>query len=130
MGLIHASIELRNALDNRLEPYTTNALVDSGALLLGIPEHVATQLKLPVLQEREASTADGKRHVCPYVGPVEVTFKNRSCFVGALVFGEEVLLGAVPMEDLDLVIFPATKTVDINPESPNLPTAPVMGMQP
>ena len=129
MGLIHASIELRNALDNRLEPYVTEALVDTGALLLCIPEHVATQLKLPVLQEREASTADGKRHVCPYVGPVEVTFKNRSCFVGALVFGEEVLLGAVPMEDLDLAIFPATKTVDINPESPNLPMAPVMGVQ-
>ena len=83
MGLIHASIELRNALDKRLEPYMTEALVDTGALLLCIPEHVATQLKLPVLQEREASTADGKRHVCPYVGPVEVTFKNRSCFVGA-----------------------------------------------
>jgi len=32
------------------------------------------------------------------------------------------------MEDLDLMIFPATKTVDITPESPNLPTAPVMGM--
>ena len=128
MGLIHASIELRNALDNRLEPYTTKALVDTGALLLCIPEHVATQLKLPVLQEREASTADGKRHVCPYVGPVEVTFKNRSCFVGALVFGEEVLLGAVPMEDLDLTISPATKTVDINPESPNLPMAPILGV--
>ena len=129
MGLIHASIELRNALDNRLEPYTTEALVDTGALLLCIPEHVCTQLKLPILQEREASTADGRRHVCPYVGPVEVTFKNRSCFVGALVFGEEVLLGAVPMEDLDLAIFPATKTVDINPESPNLPMAPVMDVR-
>lgn len=125
MGLIRAKIELRNALDNRLLPYEADALVDTGALLLCIPEHVATQLSLPTLQEREATTADGKRHLCPYVGPVEVTFDNRSCFVGALVFGDEVLLGAVPMEDLDLIISPAKQMVIINPESPNLPTAPI-----
>jgi hypothetical protein len=41
------------------------------------------------------------------------------------VFGDEVLLGSVPMEDLDLVIFPATQTVEVNPDSPNLPMAPV-----
>ena len=124
MGIIHTTIELRNALDSRLEPYSTEALVDTGALLLCIPEHVATQLKLPQLQEREVATADGSRHVCPYVGPVEVTFKNRSCFVGALVLGDDVLLGAVPMEDLDLVISPATRTVEVNPDSPNMPLAP------
>jgi len=59
------------------------------------------------------------------VGPVEVTFKNRSCFVGALVLGDEVLLGAVPMEDLDLVISPAAQAIEVNPNSPNLPLAPV-----
>ncbi len=125
MGIIYATIELRNALDAQLEPYTAKALVDTGALLLCIPEHVATQLKLPQLQEREVATADGGRHVCPYVGPVEVTFKNRSCFVGALVLGDEVLLGAVPMEDLDLVISPAAQAIEVNPNSPNLPLAPV-----
>ena len=76
MGLVHASVELRNALDSRLEPFRADALVDTGALLLCIPEHVATQLKLPQLQEREATTADGKRHICPYAGPIEVTSKN------------------------------------------------------
>jgi hypothetical protein len=42
-----------------------------------------------------------------------------------LVFGNDVLLGAVPMEDLDLVISPAKQTVEANPESPNLPSASV-----
>lgn len=125
MGLIKARLTLRNALDSRLAPYEAEALVDTGALLLCLPEHVATQLRLPVLQEREATTADGRRHVCPYVGPVEVTFGNRSCFVGALVFGDDVLLGAVPMEDMDLVISPAQQTVEPNPNSPNLPSASV-----
>lgn len=123
MGIIYTEIELRNALDSRLQPYVAKALVDTGALLLCIPEHVATQLKLPTLQEREGTTADGKRHICPYVGPVEVTFGNRSCFVGALVLGDEVILGAVPMEDLDLIISPAAQTVVVNPSSPNLPMA-------
>jgi len=55
MGIIYATIELRNALDAQLEPYTAKAMVDTGALLLCIPEHVATQLKLPQLQEREVA---------------------------------------------------------------------------
>lgn len=29
----------------------------------------------------------------PYVGPLKVTFENRICFVGALVMGDEILLG-------------------------------------
>jgi clan AA aspartic protease len=125
MGLIKAKLTLRNALDSRLAPYEAEALVDTGALLLRLPEHVAAQLRLPVLQKREATTADGKAHICPYVGPVEVSFGSRSCFVGALVVGDDVLLGAVPMEDMDLVISPAKRTVEPNPSSPNLPSASV-----
>lgn len=123
MGLITTKVTLRNALDDRLAAYEADALVDAGALLLCIPEHVAIQLQLQEVQRREVSTADGKKHACPYVGPVEVTFENRTCFVGALVMGDEVLLGAVPMEDLDLVISPAKQSVVVNPESPNLPSA-------
>ncbi|MGB7551768.1 MAG: clan AA aspartic protease, partial [Chromatiaceae bacterium] len=59
----------------------------------------------------------------PYVGPVKVAFGNRICFVGALVLGDEVLLGAVPMEDLDLVLVPSTQQVMANPASPNIPHA-------
>lgn len=81
MGLIRAKVSLRNALDSRLNPYEAEALVDTGALHLCLPQHVATQLQLPTLQIRESTTADGASHQCPYVGPVEVTFENRSCFV-------------------------------------------------
>ena len=58
----------------------------------------------------------------PYVGPIEVSFENRHCFVGAMVFGDEVLLGAIPMEDLDLVVHPLTRSVGVNPASPHVPT--------
>jgi clan AA aspartic protease len=123
MGLISTEIELRNPLDSRLAPYRAKALVDTGAMHLCVPQHVVVQLQLQTVQQREVTTADGQRHVGDYVGPVEVTFGNRSCFVGALVIGEEVLLGAVPMEDLDLVISPSRQTVEVNPHSPNIPSS-------
>ena len=120
MGLITTKITLSNPLDTRLASLEIEALVDTGALHLCIPEHVAVQLKLQTVQEREVSFADGQRKVCPYVGPVEVEFGNRTCFVGALVLGNEVLLGAVPMEDLDLVISSANRSVVVNPDTPNI----------
>jgi len=47
-------------------------------------------------------------------------FKNRTGFVGALVLGDEVLLGAIPMEEMDLVVNPRDRAVDVNPDSPNI----------
>jgi len=50
-----------------------------------------------------------------------VNFGKRYCYVGALVLGDEVLLGVVPMEDMDLVLNPARQEVTVNPASPNIP---------
>jgi hypothetical protein len=52
-----------------------------------------------------------------------IQFENRNCFTGALVMGDTVLLGAVPMEDMDLVIEPRLQQLTVNPASPNIPTA-------
>ena len=98
-------------------------MVDTGALMLCIPSHDAVQLKLEKNSDREITTADGRKQIVPYVGPLEVVFENRSCFVGALVLGDEVLLGAVPMEDMDLIVSPAHRRIIINPDSPNFPHA-------
>lgn len=123
MGYVRADIELINPRETNLGAVFVNALVDTGALMLCIPEHIKLQLKLDELEKREVTTADGKKHLVPYVGPVQVRFKNRSCFVGALVLGDEVLLGAVPMEDMDLIVSPTHKMLIINPDSPNFPHA-------
>jgi hypothetical protein len=56
----------------------------------------------------------------PYVGRVLVQFKNRTGVMGALALGDEVLLGAIPMEDMDLVVNPRDRTVDVNPASANI----------
>lgn len=81
------------------------------------------QLRLEQGTMREVTTADARRQAVRYVGPIEVVFENRNCFVGALVLGDEVLLGAVPMEDMDLVVPPGHKRAVVNPQSPNFPQA-------
>ncbi|MCX6583665.1 MAG: hypothetical protein NT166_26115 [Candidatus Aminicenantes bacterium] len=54
------------------------------------------------------------------VGPVEVRFKNRSTTCRAVVLPGDsgMLLGAIPMEDMDLISDPREKTLSVNPESP------------
>jgi hypothetical protein len=73
------------------------------------------------LETRETTTADGSSHTVPYAGPVKVGFENRNCFVGTLIMGDEVLPGAVLMEDMDLVILPKLLKLSVNPDSPNVP---------
>jgi clan AA aspartic protease len=114
---------LKNPRRPDLQPVEVDALADSGAVHLCIPPHVQIQLELEEITRKEATLADGTRKLVPYVGPVELHFKNRVGFTGALVLGDEVLLGAIPMEDLDLVIIPRTRTLDVNPGSPNIATS-------
>jgi clan AA aspartic protease len=121
MGLIRGTVSLSNPTRPELVAVEVSALADSGAVHLCIPEHLAIQLSLTELERREVVLADGHRRTVPYVGPVEVRFSNRRCFTGAMVLGNEVQLGAIPMEDMDLVLKPQLQRLDVNPESPNIP---------
>ncbi len=123
MGLIYTDIELSNPVISDLRPMRVKALVDTGAMTVCIPESVSLQLQLNEIEKREVTTADEKAHLISYVGPIQIRFENRTCFTGALVIGNSVLLGAVPMEDMDLVVSPSTQSVTVNPKSPNIPSA-------
>ncbi len=115
-------LTLSNPRDPSIEPVEVPALADTGSVFLCIPEHVRLQLKLEVHETREVKLADGSYCSYPYVGPIIAHFKNRTGFLGALVLGDEVLLGAIPMEEMDLVVNPRDRTVDVNPASPNIAT--------
>ena len=128
MGIISADIQLSNPRKRTLRPLTVKALADTGALHFCIPEHIDIQLELEELYKREVTTADGGKHLCACVGPVELKFENRGCFTGALVLGNEVLLGAMPMEDMDILLSPARQAVIVNPESPNIPMSIAKGL--
>ena len=123
MGFVYANITLSNPSKPRLRPIAVRAMVDTGAMMLCIPEHLAVQLKLEEFEKREVTTADEKRHVVPHVGPILIRFENRNCITGALVMGQSVLLGAIALQDMDVVISPTRETIVVNPESPNIPSA-------
>jgi clan AA aspartic protease len=120
MGLVYSEILLANPILSDLKPISVKCLADTGSTYLVSPQHIATQLKLKSLETREATTADGSSYTVPYAGPVRVTFENRNCFVGALIMGDAVLLGAVPMEDMDLIVQPKPLKITVNPDSPNI----------
>ena len=91
--------------------------------MMTVPDHVSNQLNLPVIEYREFKLADGSSEKLPVVGPVSVEFANRRtiCYVVSTQ-DDEVLLGSIPMEDLDVILNPPAQTIEINPDSPYLPT--------
>lgn len=76
-------LTLRNPRYPELPPVEVEALADTGPTFLCMPVAVAEALRLEIYEHREATIADGSRRRVPYVGPVQVHFKNRSAFVGA-----------------------------------------------
>lgn len=123
MGITYATVGIENTfMQRRME---MRALVDSGSVFMTVPEHVAVQLGFDITEvsTREVVLADGSRKPVPMIGPIRVYFSDRYCDLSALVLGDEALLGAVPMEMMDLVLHPATQTLSVNPVSPYVPMA-------
>ena len=128
MGYVYADIELTNENDvalnvfgdlpeNEIRRVTTRALVDSAAYDLIINQEVQEQLKLRVLGKRTIKLADETCLEVDIVGPVEVRFEDRTTSVRALILPatEEVLLGAIPLEGLDVIIDPLRERLLVNP---------------
>ena len=131
MGLTYADIELINADDlasvrrnimdkDEVKRMHVNMLVDSGAYMMAINENIQEQLQLPLLEKRKAQMADGSINEYEVVGPIEVKFKNRRTVCNAMVLSgdNEPLLGAIPMEDMDVLIHPLRQELIVNPEHP------------
>ena len=121
MGIVFTELRLGNFARPDLEEITVDAVADTGAVELVIPEHVAIQLQLTELQPREIRLADGTRKLVRYAAPVKVEMMGRDCVTSAIIMGDTVLLGAVPMEQMDVIVDPRTRRVVPNPENPNVP---------
>jgi len=131
MGLIYAEIELANSGDiylaqkgfikkEEIKKVTVKALVDSGAYMMAINEEICEQLDLPFIEEQSAILADGQEVQLKIVGPVEIRFLTRSTTARAIVLpgDAEVLLGSIPMEDLDVVLNMKDQTLTLPPDRP------------
>ena len=119
MGLTYADVELINAgdiemarryiiSDDEIKRINVNILVDTGSYNLCINETIQSQLDLPFLEKRKGQLADGSIHEYDLVGPIVLKFKNRQTVCNALVLSgdNEPLLGAIPLEDMDVLIHP------------------------
>ena len=131
MGFIYAEIELingddlaltrRNIIgDDEVKRMKVSALVDSGSIMLCINENIQEQLKLPVVETRKAQMANGQVVECAVVTNVEVRFKNRATTCRAMVLpgDSEPLLGAIPLEDMDVLIHPQRQELIVHPDHP------------
>jgi clan AA aspartic protease len=131
MGLVYAEIELINGGDlemarrsiigeEEVKRMKVTALVDTGSYMLCINENIQEQLQLPVVEKRKAQMANGEIVQCDVVAPVELRFKNRATTCRAMVLpgDNEVLLGAIPLEDMDVLIHPLRQELIVNPDHP------------
>ena len=139
MGLVFAEIELVSFDDlvlsrhgflpeTEVRSVKSTALVDSGSLDLVVNDQIREHLDLPVIDRRRVKLADETIMEVDMVGPVEVRFQNRSTTVRAVVLPhtEHVLLGAIPLEGLDVFIDPTKEKLVVNPESPDTPSSQIM----
>ncbi|MDR3147209.1 MAG: aspartyl protease family protein [Treponema sp.] len=119
MGTVYADLILKNAGDvnNIWRGYTTEqdvrqvvvqAVVDTGAGTLVFGEDICEKLGLSIRGLRRITLAGGEHAVVRVTEPVEIHWKDRFCtFNGMVLPGEhEVLLGAIPLEDMDLIVDP------------------------
>jgi clan AA aspartic protease len=131
MGFVYADIELVNVDDialakrsiigeEEIKSMSVKILVDKGAYNLCINENIQEQLDLPFVEKRKAVSANGNIDEYNVVGPVQVKFKNRKTICYALVFSgdNEPLLGAIPVEDMDVLIHPLCEELIVNPDHP------------
>lgn len=116
-----AEVELRNPRRPDLGVVRIEALADTGSVHLRIPAALREQLALTAIDTRPVALADGSTRRVPYVGPIETRWRDRVGFTGALVMGDQPLLGAIPLEDMDLVVVPKTGEVVANPANPDGP---------
>ncbi|WP_190643262.1 retroviral-like aspartic protease family protein [Oculatella sp. FACHB-28] len=133
MGITYAEIELTRGDDlalfregyipeNRVRRIIVRALVDSGASMLSITPAIRDYLDLPKVDEQQAELADGSVAQFDVVGPVELRFENRKTVEYAIVVpnSPDVLLGAHPMQDLDVLVDPKREVLIVNPKSPDI----------
>lgn len=131
MGLVYADIELINADDmalarrnilnkDEVKHMTVNMMVDSGAYMMAINETIQEQLQLPFIEKRKSIMANGSVEEHDVVGPIIVKFENRQAVCNALVLpGEnEPRLGAIPMEEMDVIIHPRRNELIVHPDHP------------
>jgi len=124
MGYVYADITIKNGQDvlshisgamqePDIRQTTVQAMVDTGAGTLIMNDALRQELGLMVMGEKYATLANRAVKMCKYTEPVQINWGNRSSMISAVIMegADEVLLGAIPLEEMDLVVDPARQTL-------------------
>jgi clan AA aspartic protease len=136
MDEVRVKARLTNAVDEGLvrrgmlrpeqvRTYEADALVDTGAMRVVLPSHVAARLGLAVRAQRVAEHADGRRDVVGVTEPLIVELEGRNTLDEALVLGDEVLIGQTVLEKLYLFVDCHGRRLIPNPAHPDQPVTKV-----
>ena len=132
MGLTYATIELINQYDeykseegllpsNEIRRWSGEFMIDTGAIRMAINEDIRGKLGLKKGTLMNVSLADGSIRQVELVGGIKVRFGDRTCYTDAFVLpgNTEPLLGAIPIEGMDLVVIPSENKLEYNPKHPD-----------
>jgi len=124
MSTVYTEITLKNADDeaivetglvknHKIRQTTVKALVDTGAWTLVINEATRQLLGLRKFETKTGTLSDGTITEYSLAGPVKVIWKNRktNCDAIGLPEADDILLGAIPLEAMDLIVHPRKEEV-------------------
>jgi len=120
------AVDLANAREGRISPeqirsIEVEALVDTGASTLVLPEDVVAALGVHEMRRAVTTIADGSHRTVPVVSDLRIEILGRPMTCDALVMpaGTTPLIGQLPLEQLDLVVSPKTRELTFNPLHPD-----------
>ena len=97
--------------DREIRSLTVDAMPDTGAWTLVINEETRQKLGLAIVETVDSSLADGSTTQYGLTEPVEIRWKDRSISLQAVDIPDAsgILLGALPLEGLDLYVDPVNQ---------------------
>jgi clan AA aspartic protease len=121
MGIVYANITLTNPLLGK--SVNVRVMVDTGTTHMIVTADIARELgfDLEEMSTYSLTVADSRRVRCPRIQPVQIRFDDRTYLTEAAVFGDECLMGVIPLEAMDLVVNPKLERVTPNPAHPDGP---------
>ena len=122
MGKVIEKIKLTNFTDPS-KSLEIDALIDTGATMLVLPQDVVEQLGLKKLQDTPVRYANNTTQIKSVYGIAILEIRGRVGYFDALaeVEGSQPLVGQIVLERLDLLVDPNKKVVMPNPNSPDAP---------
>ena len=127
MGKVVEKVKLTSLFELE-KSVEVDAIIDTGATMLVLPQDVIEELGLRKIGEGRVRYANNQIQIKSVYRGVILELKGRDGIFDVLgeVEGSEPLVGQIVLEALDLIVDPITKTVLPNPRSPDMPMTEIL----